>query len=70
MKGSDYPRTIQQSLNAGLCDELHLDIVPVLLREGRRLFENIDTERIKLEQIKAEETTPARTSLIFRVVKR
>ena len=61
--------TIQQCLNAGLCDEFHLDIVPVLLRKGLRLFENIDTDKIKLEKIKMEETTPSRTSFIFRVIK-
>ncbi len=61
--------TIQQCLNAGLCDEFHLDIVPVLLGKGLRLFENIDTDKIKLEKIKIEETTPSRTSFIFRVIK-
>ncbi|MGH7203301.1 MAG: dihydrofolate reductase family protein [Candidatus Levyibacteriota bacterium] len=61
--------TIQQCLNAGLCDELQIDIMPVLLGRGLRLFENIDTEKIKLERIKVEETTPVRTSLILRVIK-
>jgi dihydrofolate reductase len=34
--------TIQQYLRAGLIDELHLAIVPVLLGRGERLFENLD----------------------------
>jgi dihydrofolate reductase len=59
--------TIQQCLEAGLCDELQLDIMPVLLGAGLTLFENIDTDKIKLERIKVEETTPIRTSISFRV---
>jgi dihydrofolate reductase len=61
--------TIQQCLNAGLCDELQLDSMPVLLGKGLRLFENIDTDKIKLERINVEETTPMRTSITFRVTK-
>jgi dihydrofolate reductase len=34
--------TIQQFLRAGLIDELHLVIVPILLGTGERLFENLD----------------------------
>lgn len=61
--------TIQQCLNAGLCDQLQIDIMPVLLGKGLRLLENIDTDKIKLERTKVEETTPIRTSIIFRVMK-
>jgi dihydrofolate reductase len=61
------PDTIQQVLNAGLCDELQIDVMPVLLGKGVRLFENIDTEKIKLERTKTEETTSARTSLTYKV---
>jgi dihydrofolate reductase len=61
--------TIQQCLNAGLCDELQVDIMPILLGKGLRLLENIDTDKIKLERIKVEETTPARTSITFVVTK-
>ncbi|MEO5628036.1 MAG: dihydrofolate reductase family protein [Candidatus Saccharimonadales bacterium] len=59
--------TIQQALNSGLCDELGIDVMPILLGKGLRLFENIDTDKIKLERIKVEKTTPARTSLTFKV---
>lgn len=61
--------TIQECLNAGLCDELQINIIPVFLGKGLRLFENIDTDNIKLERIKTEEVTSARTSITFRVTK-
>ncbi len=34
--------TIQQYLRAGLIDEMHLAIVPILLGGGERLFDNLD----------------------------
>ena len=34
--------TIQQYLRAGLIDELHLAIVPILLGSGERLFDHLD----------------------------
>lgn len=61
--------TIQQCLNSGLCDELQIDIMPILLGEGLKLFENIDTDIMRLERIKVEETTPVRTSITFKVTK-
>ena len=61
--------TIQQCLNAGLCDELQIDIMPVVLGKGLRLFEHIDTEKIQLQRIKTEETTSVRTSLVLKVIK-
>ena len=39
---------IQQYLDAGALDELHLHIAPLLLKQGTRLFENIGTEPIEL----------------------
>jgi dihydrofolate reductase len=58
----------QQFLKAGLLDEIHLHLVPLLLGEGIRLFENIGTEPIKLEQISLTEG-PGVTHFRFRVVK-
>ncbi len=59
--------TIQQCLNAGLCDELQIDIMPILLGKGLRLLENIDIDKLQLERTKVAETTSARTSITFRV---
>jgi dihydrofolate reductase len=61
--------TIQQCLNSGLCDELGIDVMPILLGKGLRLFENIDTDKIKLERTQVVETTPVRTSIMFKVTK-
>lgn len=60
--------TIRQCLEAGLCDELHIDIMPVLLGNGMRLFENMSSSRFRLEKIRAEETTSARVGMVFRVI--
>lgn len=59
--------TIQQCLNAGLCDELVVDVMPILLGQGLRLFENIDTAKVKLERAKVEQVTSVRTSITFKV---
>lgn len=58
----------QQYLKAGLLDEIHLHLVPVLLGEGIRLFENVGTEHIELEKISVIED-PGVTHFRFRVVK-
>jgi dihydrofolate reductase len=58
---------VQQLLRAALVDELHVDVMPVLLGGGLRLLENIESERIQLEKIDVHDFGP-RTSLRFRVV--
>lgn len=59
----------QQCLNLGLCDELHIGIMPVLLGGGLRLFEHLDNiAHITLEKIRTFESG-TRTDLWFRVVR-
>jgi dihydrofolate reductase len=60
--------TTQQCLKAGLLDEIHIDLVPVLLGDGVRLFEHLGSTAIELEQIRVIEA-PGVTHLGLRVVK-
>jgi hypothetical protein len=59
---------LQQYLKAGLLDEMQIHLVPVLLGEGVRLFEQLGRKRIELERTRAIET-PSATHLRFTVVK-
>ncbi|MEY4932196.1 MAG: hypothetical protein RLZZ403_516, partial [Pseudomonadota bacterium] len=43
--------TIQQYLRAGLIDEMHFAISPVLLGSGERLFEGVDARALGYECI-------------------
>jgi dihydrofolate reductase len=61
------PNTAQQCLRAGLADELHVDIMPVLLSSGLRFFENM--EQISLERIQVIELPAGRTHLEFRIIR-
>jgi dihydrofolate reductase len=56
----------QQLLDAGLVDELHVDIMPVFLGIGLGSFESSSFERVRLEKISVQEVG-ARTSRRFRV---
>ena len=58
---------VQQLLRAGLVDELHIDVMPVVFGSGLRLLENIDPERVRVEKRGIHEIG-ARTSLRFRVL--
>jgi dihydrofolate reductase len=60
--------TAQQSLGAGLVDEIHLGIVPIFLGEGLRFFGPGVDEQMELERTRVFES-PTRTDLWFRVVK-
>jgi dihydrofolate reductase len=64
--GGDWRDEHQQYLAAGLLDELELHIVPVLLGDGARLFDNLGGAEIELEQVRAVEA-PGVTYLKYRV---
>jgi dihydrofolate reductase len=59
---------VQQCLKTGLLDEFQVDVVPVLLGAGVRLFENFGGAPIELERIAVIEGEGV-THLRFRVVK-
>jgi dihydrofolate reductase len=56
----------QQYLAAGLIDVLELNVVPLLLGDGTRLFDNLDGAGIGLEQVRAIEA-PGVTHLKYSV---
>lgn len=60
--------TTQQCIKAGLLDEIHIDLVPVLLGDGVRLFEHLGSSAIELEQIKVIGASGV-THLGYRVVR-
>jgi dihydrofolate reductase len=62
-------KTCQLCLQAGLADELHLDIIPVFLKFGFRPFENLGAGPINIERIKVVELPAGRTHLKFRLIK-
>jgi dihydrofolate reductase len=57
-----------QYLAAGLLDELELHVVPVLLGDGARLFDNLGDADVRLEQVRVIEA-PGVTHLKYRSVK-
>jgi dihydrofolate reductase len=59
---------VQQCIRAGLLDEIHLDLVPVLLGGGVRLFDHLGAGPIELESTRVVEGAGV-THLTFRVVK-
>lgn len=59
---------MQQCLKAGLLDEIRIDLVPVLLGSGVRLFDHLGAMPIQLERIRVVEA-PGVTHLRFRIVR-
>jgi dihydrofolate reductase len=57
----------QLALAAGVLDELELHVVPVLLGQGRRLFDGLDPEHIELERVRVLEGEHGVTHLRYRV---
>jgi len=58
----------QAVLRAGLLDEMHIHLIPILLGGGVRLFEDLDPEGIELRRTSSIET-PSATHFRFEVVK-
>ncbi|TDC82451.1 dihydrofolate reductase [Micromonospora sp. KC606] len=62
------PTTGQQFVRAGLVDEIHVQLVPVFLGTGTRLFDHLGADHIELERTAVIES-PHVTHLRFRVMK-
>jgi dihydrofolate reductase len=56
----------QQFLRAGLIDEMQIHLVPVLLRDGARLFDGLEDAEIGLELVRAVDA-PGVTHLTYRL---
>ncbi len=59
----------QQCINAGLLDEIHVDLAPCLLGDGIRLFEHLGVTPLNLEIAKVV-AAPAVTHITYHVVER
>lgn len=55
------------ALAAGVLDELELHVVPVLLGQGRRLFEGLAPEQIELQRTRVLEGEAGVTHMHYRV---
>ncbi len=62
------PSVVQQSLKAGLLDEIHIDLIPTLLFGGVRLFDHLGIQPVDLELTDAT-ANPGVIHLNYRVLK-
>jgi dihydrofolate reductase len=62
------PSVVQQCLKAGLLDEIHIDLAPVLLFDGIRLFDHLGIEPVDLQIVEVTATAGV-IHLTFQVVK-
>ena len=59
--------TAQLALAAGVLDELEIHLIPVLLGQGRHLFDNLSPEHIELERTRILEGEGGVTHMHYRV---
>jgi dihydrofolate reductase len=59
--------TAQLALAAGVLDELEIHLIPVLLGQGRRLFDKLGPEHIELERTRILEGEDGVTHMRYRV---
>lgn len=57
----------QRAIRAGLLDEIQIHLVPIILGEGRRLFEDLGVELRELERIRVLEGEGGVTHLRYRL---
>jgi dihydrofolate reductase len=62
------PSVVKQCLNAGLLDEIHIDLIPVLLGKGIRLFDSLEIEPLDLKLVDVNASAGV-LHLTFSVVK-
>jgi dihydrofolate reductase len=56
-----------RALKAGLLDELSIHLIPILMGEGRRLFEHLGVEQRELEGVRVLEGEAGVIHLRYRV---
>ena len=59
----------QRALAEGILDELEIHLVPVLMGEGRRLFEHLGVEQRQLERVRVLEGEGGVVHLHYRVLR-
>jgi dihydrofolate reductase len=59
---------VQQSIRAGLLDELIISLVPKVLGHGVRLLDGLDSSNVEIEVVRAVDA-PGVTHLTYRVIR-
>ncbi len=62
------PSVVKQCLNAGLLDEIHIDLVPLLLGKGVRLFDSLEIKPTDLKLVEVNASAGV-LHLTFSVIK-
>jgi dihydrofolate reductase len=62
------PSIVKQCLQAGLLDEIHIDLIPTLLFDGIPLFDHLGIQPVDLEIVEVNATAQV-IHLTFRVIK-